>query len=136
MARQQAEEWASKAGTGTALAELATNLPVQVVETGLFKRRDPLPQLGRQIDFNRVAFGLRVGEAGAAHDGPRHFVLQVTERQPADMPAYAIDKPDYRKKLIEQKRQQGALAFQQFLHAQYQKLRQQGEIVVNSQYVF
>jgi hypothetical protein len=28
------------------------------------------------------------------------------------------------------------LAFQQFVHAQYQKLRQQGEIVVNPQYVF
>jgi len=60
----------------------------------------------------------------------------VMERQPADMQAYVTGKPEYRQKLLEQKRQQAALAFQQFVHAQYQKLRQQGEIVVNPQYVF
>ena len=136
MAQQQVEEWATRARTDTALAELAAGLPVPVVETGLFKRRDPIPQLGRQADFSRVAFGLRAGEVGTAHDGMRHFVVQVTERQPADMQAYATDKTEYRQKLLDQKRQQAALAFQQFLHAHYQKLRQQGEIVVNAQYVF
>lgn len=136
MAQQQAEEWATKTQADTPLAELAAGLPVQVVETGLFKRRDPIPQLGRQADLSRVAFGLRPGEIGAAHDGTRHFVVQMIERQPADMPAYATDKTDYRQKLLNQKRQQATFAFQQFLHAQYQKLRQQGEIVVNAQYVF
>lgn len=136
MARQQAEEWATTAQTGTPLAELASGLPVQVVETALFKRRDPVPQLGRQADFSRVAFGLRVGEVGAAHDGTRHFVVQVTARQPADMQAYAAEKTAYRTKLLDQKRQQAVAAFQQFLRSQYHKLRQQGEIVVNTQYVF
>ena len=37
----------------------------------------------------------------------------------------------YRQKLIDQKRQQAGVGFQQFLHAEYQKLRQQGDIVVN-----
>jgi peptidyl-prolyl cis-trans isomerase D len=136
LAQQQAQEWATRVAAGTALAELTTSLPVQVVETALFKRRDPIPDLGRQAEFSRVAFGLRVGEVAAAQDGPRHFVVQVTQRQAADMQAYATDKAEYRKKLLDQKRQQAALAFQQYLHAQYQKLRQQGEIVVNAQYVF
>jgi peptidyl-prolyl cis-trans isomerase D len=136
LARQQVEEWATKVGAGTSLAELATAQSVQVVETGLFKRRDPVPQLGQPAAFSRVAFGLQVGDVGTAHDGARHFVLQVTERQPADMQAYVADKAEYRQKLIDRKRQQAGAGFQQFLHAEYQKLRQQGDIVVNREYIF
>lgn len=136
LAEQHTENWAAKVRAGTPLADLAAELSVQVVETGLFKRRDPIPQLGRQAPFSRVAFGLPVGDVGVAHDGARHFVLQVTERQAADMQAYVSDKPEYRQKLLEQKRQQAAFAFQQFVQAQYHKLRQQGEIVVNPQYIF
>ena len=136
LARQQAEEWATQVRAGTPLAELAAAQSVQVVETGLFKRRDPVPQLGQQTAFSRVAFGLQVGAVGTAYDGARHFVLQVTERQPADMQAYVADKAEYRQKLMDQKRQQAGAGFQQFLHAEYQKLRQQGDIVVNREYVF
>jgi peptidyl-prolyl cis-trans isomerase D len=136
LARQQAEEWATQVRAGTPLAELVTAQSVQVVETGLFKRRDPVPQLGQQTAFSRVAFGLPVGGVDTAHDGARHFVLQVTERQPADMQAYVADRAEYRQKLIDRKRQQAGAGFQQFLHAEYQKLRQQGDIVVNREYVF
>jgi len=136
LARQQAEEWGTKVRAGTPLADLAAERALEVLETGLFRRRTPIPQLGQQADFSRVAFSLKVGEVGAAHDGARHFVLQVTDRQQADMQAYATDKPNYRKKLIDQKQQQTGFGFQQYLHAEYQKLRQQGEIVVNPQYVF
>ncbi len=136
LARQQAEEWTTQVRAGTPLAELAAAQSAQVVETGLFKRRDPVPQLGQQTAFSRVAFGLQVGAVSTAHDGARHFVLQVTERQPADMQAYVADKAEYRQKLMDRKRQQSAAGFQQFLHAEYQKLRQQGDIVVNREYVF
>jgi peptidyl-prolyl cis-trans isomerase D len=136
LARQQVEEWATQLRAGTPMAELAAAQSAQMVETGLFKRRDPVPQLGQQAAFSRAAFGLQVGDVGTAHDGARHFVLQVTERQPADMQAYMADKAAYRQKLIDQKRQQAATGFQQFLHAEYQKLRQQGDIVVNREYVF
>jgi hypothetical protein len=107
-----------------------------VVETGLFKRRDPVPQLGQQAAFSRVAFGLQGGDVGTVHDGARHFVLQVMERQPAEMQAYVADKAEYRKNLLDRKRQQAGSGFQQFLHPEYQKLRQQGDIVVNREYVF
>jgi len=136
LAQQQAEAWATKARSGTPLADLAAELSLPVVETGLWKRRDPIPELGRQVDFSRVAFGLQVGDVGTARDSTRYFVIQVMERQPAEMQAYEADKPEYRQRLIEQKKQQATAAFQQFVHAQYQKLRQQGEIVVNPQYVF
>ncbi len=136
LAQQTADEWAAKAQAGTALAELAAPLKVQVVETELFARRDPIPKLGRSAPFTQIAFGLQVGEAGAAHDGPRHFVVQVTERQPADMQAYATEKADYRQQMLRRKQQQALLAFQNALQEQYQRLRQQGDIVVNPQYIF
>src|SRR5262249_33839738 len=115
LAQQQAEDWATKVRSGTPLADLAAGLDVQVVETGLFKRRDPISQLGQQADFSRVAFGLQVGDVGVAHDSARYFVMQVMERQPADMQAYATDKSEYRQRLLDQKRQQAASAFQQFV---------------------
>ena len=136
LAQQQAEEWAKQVRAGTPLAELAAAQSVQVVETGLFRRRDPVPQLGQQAAFSRAAFGLQEGAIGTAHDGARHFVLQVTEHQPADMQAYMADKAEYRQKLMDRKRQQMGTGFQQYLHAEYQKLRQQGDIVVNREYVF
>lgn len=136
LAQRQAEAWAAKAQTGTPLADLAAELSVPVLETGLLKRRDPIPELGSQADFSRVAFGLPVGGVGVAHDSTRHFVIQVTDHQPADMQAYETDKPEYRQKLLTQKRQQTVSAFQQFVQTQYQTLRRQGEIVVNPQYVF
>lgn len=136
LARKQVETWATEAQAGTALAELAAQRGVTVVETGLFKAKDPIPQLGYLQDVKRVVAGLRVNEVGTASDGGRHLVLQVVERQPADMQAYEKEKKEYQKKLLEQKRQQASLGLQQYLRTQYQILRQQGDIVVNPQYIF
>jgi peptidyl-prolyl cis-trans isomerase D len=136
IASQTADDWAAQVQTGASLSALAAPLQVRVVETELFGRNDPVPQLGRSVTFNRVAFRLQAGEAGAAHEGTRHFVIQVTTRQAADMSTYDTDKVAYRERLLRRKRRQALLAFQNSLQAQYQKLRQQGEIVVNPQYVF
>jgi hypothetical protein len=136
LARQQAQDWVITIRAGTPFEELASGLAVQIVETGPFKQRDPIPQLGRLTEFSRVMAGLKAGDVGAAQDGVRQFVLQVTERQPTDMQAYTADRADYRQKLLDQKRQQASAGFQQFLHTEYQTRRQQGEIVVNPQYVF
>ncbi|MGE3538220.1 MAG: SurA N-terminal domain-containing protein [Candidatus Tectimicrobiota bacterium] len=136
LARKQADEWASSVQAGASLADLAAPLALPVAETGLFKYRDPIPQLGRLPGFSRVAFGLTVGAVGVAHEGTRHFVMQALEKQAADMQAYETEKTDYRTRLLAQKRQQAAMEFQQFLRAEYQRMRQQGEVVVNAQYVF
>jgi hypothetical protein len=109
---------------------------VKVIETGLFKRRDPVPELGRSAAFSESAFGLQHDGIGVAHDGSRHFVLQVISRQAADMGAYEAEKATYREQLLSRKRQQILGTFQAFLQTQYQQLRQRGEIVVNPQYVF
>jgi peptidyl-prolyl cis-trans isomerase D len=136
IASQTADEWASKAQAGTPLQELAAPLQVKVIETGLFKRRDSVPELGRSAAFSDKAFGLQNDEIGAAHEGSRHFILQVISRQAADMGAYEAEKATYREQLLSRKRQQVFGAFQTFLQTQYQQFRQRGEIVVNPQYVF
>ena len=136
LARQTAEDWAVQVQQGTPLATLAATLNVQVTETGLFKRNDPIPQFGPSAAFSRIAFGLQIGDAGAAHEGPRHVVLQVTDRQAAEMQDYAAQKQQYRQQLLERKQQHVQVAFDQHLRTQYQQLRQQGKIVVNPQYVF
>ncbi len=102
----------------------------------LFKRRDPIPQLGRNQAFIETAFGLQPDEVAAAHDGTQHFVMQLVSRQAADMGAYEAERATYREQLLSRKRQQVFMAFQTFLQTQYQQLRQRGEIVVNPQYVF
>jgi peptidyl-prolyl cis-trans isomerase D len=136
LAGQTADEWASKVRAGTPLEDLAAPLQVQVIATELFRRRDPVPQLGRSAAFSQTAFSLQSDEVGAAHESARHFVVQVTARQDADMQAYETEKATYYKQVLDRKQQQILLSFQDFLQAQYQKLRQSGEIVVNPQHVF
>jgi peptidyl-prolyl cis-trans isomerase D len=136
LVRQTADDWAAQVQTGASLSELAAPLQVQVIETELFTRNDPVPQLGRSPAFSQIAFGLQSGEAGAAHEGTRHFVIQVTQRQAADMSKYETEKAPYREQLLRRKRQQTLMAFEDSLQEKYQALLQQGDIVINSQYVF
>ena len=135
-AHQTAEDWAAQVQAGTALNEVAETRGVQIVETGSFKRNDPVPQYGRSAAFSQTVFDLQVGDASAVHDGQRHAVVQVTERQDADMTGYEEAKDGIRQQLLTQKRQRARAALDSHLRAQYQQLRQDGEIVVNPQYVF
>ena len=136
LASQTADGWAAQIQKGASLSDLAAQMQVQVNETQLFTRNGAVPQVGRQAAFNQTAFGLRVGEAGAAHTGEQHFVIQVTQRQSADLSAYATAKTTYRAQLLRQKQRQALVDFQRALQARYQKLRQEGEIVVNPKFVF
>ena len=136
LARQTAEEWVTKIQTGTTLTTLAASLKVQVNKTELFKRNDAVPQFGRSAAFSRIAFGLQPNEAGVAHEGSRHAVIQVLERQAADMQQYATEKQEYLRQLRQRKQQQHRAAFDNSLRARYQQLRQEGAILVNPQYVF
>jgi hypothetical protein len=136
LASRTADDWAAQVQSGAVLSDLASERQVQVNETPLFARHDAVPQLGRHAAFNETAFGLRTGEAGAAHTEAQHFVIQVMDRRAADMGSYKAEKATYQKQLLQRKQQQALMAFQNSLQAQYRKLRQEGEIVVNPQYVF
>ena len=136
LASQTADDWAAKMQSGTTLEELAKTLDVQVAETGLFKRNDNIPQYGRSAAFSRMAFDLQPGASAAVHDGTRHAVIQVTERQPADMADLENQRQTTREQLRRQKQQQARMAFDNALRDEFQQLRESGDIVVNPQYVF
>jgi peptidyl-prolyl cis-trans isomerase D len=136
LARQTADDWAAQVQSGTPLNDLATSLRVEVVETGLFKRDDEVPQFGRSAAFSKTAFGLAPGDAASVHERGRHVVVQVTQRQAASMEGFEAEQAAVRQRLLAQKRQQARAAFDNSLRTQYLQLRQEGEIVVNPQYVF
>ncbi len=136
LASQTADDWAAKMQSGATLDELAKTLDVQVVDTGLFKRSDSIPQYGRSAAFSRMAFDLQPDASAAVHDGARNAVIQITERKPADMADFEAQKQATRQRLLTQKRQQARAAFDNALRDEFQQLRENGEIVVNPQYVF
>jgi peptidyl-prolyl cis-trans isomerase D len=136
LASQTADDWAAKMQSGTSMEELAKTLDVQVAETGLFKRNGNIPQYGRSAAFSRLAFDLQPGGSAAVHDGTRHAVIQVTERKPANMADFEAQRQTTREQLLRQKQQQARAAFDNALRDEFQQLREDGDIVVNPQYVF
>jgi hypothetical protein len=52
------------------------------------------------------------------------------------MAEFEAEKSATRERVLTQKQQRTRAAFNEFLQAQYLQLRQEGEIVVNPQYVF
>ncbi len=136
LASEAGAEWVAQLRDGAALAELAGALELQVTETDWFSRNEPVPDLGNVSEFRRAAFQLRPNEAEAVGEGDRTYVVQVIEYRDADMNTFKADLPDYRRQLLAQKQNRLVQAFQESLATQYQQLLRDGDLVVNSQYVF
>ena len=136
LSAERGAEWVTQLRDGASLAELAGALELQVAETGWFKRNEPVPALGDLSEFRRAAFQLQPGDAEAIGEGDRSYVVQVIERRDADMSTFEADLPAYRRQLLTQKQNQLVQAFQDSLTAQYQQLIRDGDLVINSQYVF
>ena len=136
LAAETGAEWVTQLRDGAALAALSGDLELQVTETGWFKRNEPIPELGNVSEFRRAAFQLQPDDAEAIGEGDRTYVVQVIEYRDADMATFKEDLPDYRRQLLAQKQNQLVQAFQESLTAQYQQLLRDGDLVVNSQYVF
>jgi hypothetical protein len=60
----------------------------------------------------------------------------VTERKPANMADFEAQRQTTREQLLRQKQQQARAAFDNALRDEFQQLREDGDIVVNPQYVF
>ena len=136
LASEKGSDWVTRLSSGASLEELAGTLELQVAETGWVKRNEPIPELGNLEEFRRTAFRLQPDEAETVGEGDLTFVLQVIEYRNADMSSFQAALPDYRRQLLAQKQNQLAQAFQESLAAQYQQLLRDGDLVVNSQYVF
>ena len=136
LAAETGADWVTRLRDGATLAELSGDLELQVTETGWFRRNEPVPVLGNVSEFRRAAFQLQPDDAEAMGEGDRTYVVQVIEYRDADMTTFKADLPDYRRQLLAQKQNQLVQAFQESLTAQYQQLLRDGDLVVNSQYVF
>ena len=136
LASETGAEWVTQLRDGASLAELAGALELQVTETGWFRRNEPVPDLGNVSAFRRAAFQLQPNEGEAVGEGDRTYVVQVIEYRDADMSTFKADLPDHRRQLLAQKQNQLVQAFQESLATQYQQLLRDGDLVVNSQYVF
>ena len=136
LASETGAEWVTQLRDGASLAELAGALELQVTETGWFRRNEPVPDLGNVSEFRRAAFQLQPNEGEAVGQGDRTYVVQVIEYRDADMSTFKADLPDHRRQLLAQKQNQLVQAFQESLATQYQQLLRDGDLVVNSQYVF
>jgi peptidyl-prolyl cis-trans isomerase D len=136
LASETGAEWVTQLRDGASLAELAGPLELQVTETGWFRRNEPVPDLGNVSEFRRAAFQLQPNEGEAVGEGDRTYVVQVIEYRDAGMSTFKADLPDYRRQLLAQKQNQLVQAFQESLATQYQQLLRDGDLVVNSQYVF
>ncbi len=136
LASETGAEWVTQLRDGASLAELAGAPELQVTETGWFRRNEPVPDLGNVSEFRRAAFQLQPNEGEAVGEGDRTYVVQVIEYRDADMSTFKADLPDYRRQLLAQKQNQLVQAFQESLATQYQQLLRDGDLVVNSQYVF
>lgn len=101
-----AESIARSARTGGGLAAAAGEHGLDVRTTPLFTRLDFVPDLGQANAAIGTAFGLPVGRVGdPVEANDRFYVLQVTERVPADAGAFARQREPLRAQLMLQRRE-------------------------------
>ncbi len=87
---ERAEEAVRDGGT---LEEIAARLDAEIEESQPFSRSDFVPGIGRHNAVVGTAFGLETGQvSGVVEAGGRAFVVEATERVPADSAAWEEQK--------------------------------------------
>ena len=122
-----AEEAAREGGT---LEQIAARLEADIEESPPFSRSDFVPGLGRQNTVIGTAFGLEPGQlSGVVEANGRAFVIELTERIPADSTAWEEQK-------VVQRAMIGGTLGQQRLDQWINSLRERASIVDRRREVF
>ena len=122
-----AEEAAREGGT---LEQIAARLEADIEESPPFSRSDFVPGLGRQNTVIGTAFGLEPGQlSGVVEANGRAFVIELTERIPADSTAWEEQK-------VVQRAMIGGTLGQQRLDQWITSLRERASIVDRRREVF
>jgi hypothetical protein len=105
--RDKARELLEQAmSAGSSLEEIASALGGEVKTATSFTREGFVPSVGRRNAFVATAFRLPSGERSGLVDSDRGFyVLQVTERTPADEVQFAEQAEQLRGQMLNEKRQ-------------------------------
>ena len=123
----QAEGAAEGGGT---LEQIAARLEADIEESPPFSRSDFVPGLGRQNTVIGTAFGLEAGQlSGVVEANGRAFVIELTERIPADSTAWEEQK-------VIQRAMIGGTLGQQRLDQWITSLRERARIVDRRREVF
>lgn len=87
--------------SGATMEDVAVERDLEIRTAGPFSRTEFVPGLGRMNEAIGTAFGMEVGEtSGAVRTERNVFVLQVTERIPADSTQWARQKERQRARLM------------------------------------
>jgi len=93
-AREEAAQLVDRVRSGTALANAASQMGLEVRDAGPFSRTDFVPGIGRQNAAIGAAFGLGVDELSDVVSTPANaYVIQMLDRVPADSAAW-LDQLD------------------------------------------
>ena len=107
-ARTDAQQVVDRARAGSALANVAAEMSLEVRTAGPFARNDFVPGLGRQNAVIGASFGLPVGRVSdVVSTANNHYVLEVLARTDADSTAWSAQLPQQRAQavsLIQQQR--------------------------------
>ena len=100
-ARMDAEEVVARVRAGTALANVAADLDLEVRNAGPFTRNDFVPGMGRQNAAIGTAFGLQPGSVSGAVSTPANvFIIGVLSRTEADSTAWFAQAVDQRRTAV------------------------------------
>lgn len=106
-ARTEAQQVVDRARAGNALANVASEMGLEVRTAGPFARNDFVPGLGRQNAVIGAAFGLPIARVSdVVSTANNHYVLEVLAHTDADSTAWVAQLPQQRAQAILQIQQQ------------------------------
>ena len=106
-AREEAREVVAAAREGTPLANVASDMGLELRTAGPFARNDFVPGIGRQNAAIGAAFGLDPGEVSDVVTTPANaYVIELISRTPADSTAWLAQLDQQRSAAVQAQQQQ------------------------------
>jgi peptidyl-prolyl cis-trans isomerase D len=106
-ARAEAQQVVDRVRSGSALANVASELSLEVRTAGPFAREDFVPGIGRYNAVVGAAFGVPLGVVSDVVSTPtNHYVLEVLERTEPDSTAWREQLPQQRVQAVAMVQQQ------------------------------
>jgi peptidyl-prolyl cis-trans isomerase D len=130
-AKAQAEAFKQKVEKGESFAAAASELEVELAQTGLFKRTGTIPQIGYEPQIQQQAFELTPDKPlfpDVVQGQQGWYMLRLKKREAPQAEGFAKEKSAIEKRLTEQKKQS---AFKEWL----EDLRSHGEIEINKELI-
>jgi hypothetical protein len=130
-AATEAQQIVDRVRGGTALANAAAEMSLEVRLAGPFSRNDFVPGIGRQNAVVGAAFGLPIGRVSdVVSTSTNRYVLEVLTRTQADSTAWVAQLPQQRAQAISQIQQQRLGEWLAALRANARVVDRRAEVLV------